>query len=141
MIPLGMPAILPHLTVSDVAKSLDYYQRVFGFRLMGEPLNGPEGRLLHGELTHGTGVIMLGAENSFGDTSKAPATSGVEAPMRLYLYVDDVDEHFIRVRDAGGAIVDVPADMFWGDRMYRARCPEGYIWSFASHTGKFSSPA
>jgi hypothetical protein len=31
----------------------------------------------------------------------------------------------------GAVIVREPADEFFGDRVYRARDPEGHVWTFA----------
>jgi uncharacterized glyoxalase superfamily protein PhnB len=38
-----------------------------------------------------------------------------------------------RARAAGAVIISEPADQFYGDRAYRARDPEGHIWSFAQN--------
>jgi hypothetical protein len=31
---------------------------------------------------------------------------------------------------AGAVIPQEPTDQFYGDRTYRARAPEGYVWTF-----------
>jgi uncharacterized glyoxalase superfamily protein PhnB len=43
---------------------------------------------------------------------------------------DDIDAHCLRARDAGARIVAEPEDQFYGDRTYRAKDPEGHMWTF-----------
>jgi uncharacterized glyoxalase superfamily protein PhnB len=51
----------------------------------------------------------------------------------LYVYVDDVDHHYERARQAGAQIVLPLEDRPWGDRTYQATDPEGHQWVFAQH--------
>ena len=37
----------------------------------------------------------------------------------------------VRARKAGAEILQAPETQFYGDRTYRARDPEGHIWTFA----------
>ena len=43
---------------------------------------------------------------------------------------DDIDGHCAKARAAGAEILAAPEDQFYGDRTYRARDPEGHIWTF-----------
>jgi uncharacterized glyoxalase superfamily protein PhnB len=43
---------------------------------------------------------------------------------------EDIDQHCERARQAGAEIVAEPELQFYGDRIYRARDPEGHIWTF-----------
>jgi hypothetical protein len=45
----------------------------------------------------------------------------------------DIDAHCERARKAGATIIAEPEDQFYGDRTYRARDPEGHVWSFSMH--------
>jgi uncharacterized glyoxalase superfamily protein PhnB len=50
----------------------------------------------------------------------------------FYVEVDDIDTHFAQAL-AGGATISSPIEaQSWGARMYAARDPEGYGWSFAT---------
>src|SRR5215472_7123898 len=42
---------------------------------------------------------------------------------------EDIDAHCERARKAGAEILQEPETQFYGDRTYRARDPEGYIWN------------
>ena len=43
-----------------------------------------------------------------------------------------------RAREAGAEILQEPAEQFYGDRTYRARDPEGHVWTFAQNVRPFS---
>ena len=51
----------------------------------------------------------------------------------LYLYVDDVDAWFKRAVDAGGEVLEVPTDHFYGDRHGGVKDPCGNLWYMATH--------
>src|SRR6266511_594355 len=83
------PWLMPFLTVRDAQAALDFYQRAFGFeKRMAMP--GPDGKLMHVEVSWRDAVIMFGPEGPSCPT-KAPATTGAMPPIGLYVYVDDVD--------------------------------------------------
>ncbi|SIT55209.1 Glyoxalase (fragment) [Mesorhizobium prunaredense] len=44
---------------------------------------------------------------------------------------DGLDSHCDRARAAGAEIVQEPVDQFYGERQYRARDPEGHVWTFS----------
>ncbi|HRX40544.1 MAG TPA: VOC family protein, partial [Parvularculaceae bacterium] len=52
---------------------------------------------------------------------------------------EDIDAHCARARKAGAEILMEPETQFYGDRTYRARDPEGHIWTFGQ-TVKQVSP-
>src|SRR5262245_12053602 len=86
----NMPWLSPYLTVKDADQALDFYQRAFGFRKR-DAVPGPDGKTAHAEMTWNDAVIMFAPEGAFGGTTKAPATLGVESPVGLFVYCDDVD--------------------------------------------------
>ena len=52
--------LVPYLSVSDPAASLDFYERVFGFKRSGA-LKNEKGEIVHAEMKHeGQMIIMLG---------------------------------------------------------------------------------
>jgi uncharacterized glyoxalase superfamily protein PhnB len=53
---------------------------------------------------------------------------------------DDIDAHCAQARKAGAEIIQEPETQFYGDRSYRARDPEGHIWTFGV-TVKKMTPA
>ena len=75
------------------------------------------------------GVIMMGNP---GVDFQNPKRLG-HVTQYLYVYVDDIDEHYEHARQAGATIVAEPEDQFYGDRRYGAEDPEGHHWYFAQH--------
>lgn len=134
--PAGMAWLNPSLTVRDVEKALDFYQRAFGFKAK-ESMKGPDGKIMHAEMTYNDAVIMMGPEGAFGNPCKSPASSGVLPPITLYFYCEDVEALFKKATAAGAKVIMPPENMFWGDRMCRLSDPEGYYWGFATNVADF----
>jgi PhnB protein len=127
--PKGYQRICPYLYYEDAAAAVDWITRAFGFteRLR---MPGPGGRVAHAEVELGDGVLMLG--EPMGDDFKSPKALGVSTSS-VYVYVDDVDAHCARAKDAGAEIIREPEDQFYGDRMYGAKDLEGHEWFFGQH--------
>ena len=126
--PKDMPRITPYLYYEDVAAALAWLARAFGFR---ERLRmpGPDGSVMHAEMQLADGVVMMGRP---GPDYRSPKRLG-QVTQSLYVYVDDVNAHFRRAKDAGAKVIEEPADQFYGDRRYAAEDPEGHHWYFAQH--------
>ena len=124
----NMQRITPYLLYEDVAGALDWLAKAFGFReRMRMP--GPDGKIAHAEMELAGGVVMMGCP---GPNYQNPKRLG-HVTQNLYVYVDDVDEHFAQAKRAGAKILEEPADQFYGDRRYGAEDLEGHHWYFAQH--------
>jgi uncharacterized glyoxalase superfamily protein PhnB len=78
---------------------------------------------------HGEGRIMVGTE--WSDNHKSPKSIGLVCTQTVHLHLDeDIDAHCEIARKAGMEIIAEPETQFYGDRTYRARDPEGHIWTF-----------
>jgi uncharacterized glyoxalase superfamily protein PhnB len=121
-----MQTITPYLLYEDVAAAIDWLARAFGFE---ERLRFADesGRVTHAELTLGDGELFLGSP---GPGYRNPTQLGA-ATCLTHVYVDDVDAHCARAREAGAVIHAEPEDQAYGDRRYDAEDPEGHRWSFA----------
>ena len=126
--PENMPRITPYLFYEDVAGALDWLARAFAFRERMR-LPGPDGRVTHAEMELADSVIMMGHP---GTDYQNPKKTG-HVNQLVYVYVDDVDEHFERAKGAGATILAEPEDQFYGDRRYGAEDLEGHHWNFAQH--------
>ena len=115
------------LVYSDLEAAYAYLTDVFGLG-PGQLDRDDEGRIVHGELQAGDGVIWLHREApEFGLAS--PRALG-SATASVAVIVDDVDAHF-RHTSAQGATIDYePVDQPYGYREYSARDSEGGLWSF-----------
>lgn len=118
--------VTPFLFYEDVESALDWLSRVFGFRERWR-LTTPAGAIAHAEIELDGGIVMIG--NVGGRNRQRPST----VRTAVYVYVDDVDAHCARARAAGAQILDEPADLPFGDRLYLAADAEGHEWYFAQH--------
>jgi PhnB protein len=133
--PSQFPWMSPYLTVKIVDDAIDFYAKAFGFTLK-ERSKGEDGVTIHAELFYKDQLLMLGPEGNWGNfETKTPKTSGVNSPINLYLYCEEVDKFYQHAISAGAEGFSPPEDMFWGDRMCRLTCPEGYVWAFATYLG------
>ena len=129
--PEGTPRILARLAYDDVAAAVAFLERAFGFReAVDARLEEPDGSIFLTEITVVDSRVMIGLAGGHGIVS--PKTTGV-VTQGLIVYLDDLDGHCQRARDAGAEIVSEPADQFWGDRRYEAEDLEGHLWSFHQH--------
>jgi uncharacterized glyoxalase superfamily protein PhnB len=117
--------VVPVLVYEDVAKAIGWLGEAFGFpeRLRAAR---PDGRVMHAQLSIGEGAVMLGAQG--GDFR--PPRSG-EVNQYVVVHVDDVDRHFEQAKRFGARIVQPPADMPFGERVYSAEDLGGHRWTFS----------
>ncbi|MEQ1438319.1 VOC family protein [Fontimonas sp. SYSU GA230001] len=132
------PALAPYLTVRDASLSLEFYRDAFGFEVEGMVMRDADGRVTHAGMRLGDACIMF-APQGMSDQMQAPAVSGAPDSLSLYVYVPDVDAHAERAQDAGAAMLQGPADQFWGDRTAIFKDPDGYHWTFATNVGAFDA--
>jgi PhnB protein len=118
---------MPYLLYEDVGAALGWLATAFGFRERLR-MSRPDGTVGHAEMAAGDGVILMGNP---GPSYRNPRHLG-QVTHSVYVYVDDVDAHFHRARDAGARILEEPADQPCGDRRYGAEDPEGHHWYFAA---------
>jgi PhnB protein len=124
---LEYPTITPYFYYEDAAAAMDWLVKAFGFeeRLR---IENDQGRVNHGELKLGDGLVMVGEP---GSGYENPNKRGGRATAGVNVYVDDVDAHFERAKAAGAKINEEPADQDYGDRRYIAEDLEGHDWFFA----------
>jgi len=127
--------LTPYIAVKGAANAIAFYKKVFGakeeFRLKDQ-----DKRIGHAELSIGDGRLMLSDEYpDFG--ALAPASVG-GTPVKLHLYVADVDATMKKAQ-AEGAIVLRPAqDQFYGDRSGMIADPFGHQWFLATRKEEVS---
>jgi PhnB protein len=126
--PEGYPTVMPYLLYEDSDAALAFLVKAFGFTEKVR-MTDDGGRVDHAEVQIGDGVIMLGTPP--GDYT-SPAKLGGKT-QSVYVYVDDVDTHYERAKQAGAKIVREPEDQFYGDRNYAVEDPEGHEWYFGTH--------
>lgn len=122
-VPEGHHTVTPELVVPDVAKLIQFAERVFDAKITEPPMRLPSGAVMHAEIGIGDSRIML-AE---------PMMDVGPRLGSLYLYVDDVDGVYQRAIGAGAESMMEPSDQFWGDRMSGVKDEAGNFWWIATH--------
>ena len=130
-------SIIPMISYEDGVAALDWLAAAFGFRERTRMI-GPDGRLAHGEMEYGDGLIMLATPTPDYESPKRHrercerAGQWAAVPWVIdgaLVYVDNVDEHYERAKKAGAVILSEPEDGGPG-RRYRAEDIEGHRWMF-----------
>lgn len=121
-------AIVPHIYIDGAALGIDFYRRAFGavelFRI-----TGPNGKIVHAEITICDSVIMLGDPDGrlYGEPRKlGRCTAG------LHIFLDDNAALLQRAVAAGAELIQPPTDMFYGASSASVRDPFGHVWVLLS---------
>ena len=131
------PDVIPMIAYEDGPKAMDWLSSAFGFTERTRML-GNDGRLSHGEMQAGEGVIMLatptpdyqGPRRHRAECEPAQKWSRVEYIVDgVLVYVDDVNAHYQRAKQRGATILSEPESDDYG-RRYRAEDIEGHRWMF-----------
>jgi uncharacterized glyoxalase superfamily protein PhnB len=123
------PVFIPSIIYKDNRAALKWLQDAFGFEA-SEVLTAANGDIVHAEMSHGDGVVMIGSE--FAEWAASPASIGGKNTQRVHVRLErGIDEHCARARQAGAKIAMEPADQFYGDRTYMAVDHEGHHWTFS----------
>lgn len=122
------PAIIPAVCYQDPRKALEWLGKAFGFEIE-MVIEDEQGNPMHSEMRHGDGLVMVGSE--WNADTKSPASIGRKCTQTVHVHLTgDIDAHCARAEKAGAEILARPETQFYGDRTYRARDPEGHIWTF-----------
>jgi uncharacterized glyoxalase superfamily protein PhnB len=114
----------------DPKAAYRWLEDAFGFEPLFVILD-EDGNLAHSEMTYGESVVMIGSE--WSADHKSPASIGGTNTQTVHVQLtgdDDIDVHCEKARASGAEILMMPETQFYGDRTYRARDPEGHIWTF-----------
>jgi PhnB protein len=128
-VPEEFGGVTPQLVVPKTADAVAFYVAALAAdELLRTEL--PDGRIMHCELLINGGRVLV--HDEFPESgSVSPKTLG-GTPVRLHLYVDDVDAWFARAVEAGAKPLMEPSDAFWGDRYAQIEDVAGHHWSLAS---------
>ena len=131
------PGVIPMIAYEDGPRALDWLAQAFGFKERAR-MTAANGRLSHGEMEAGDGLIMLATPTPDYESPKhhregcEPASKWSTVPYIIdgvLVYVGDVSAHFECARKAGARILSEVEDTENGKR-YRAEDVEGHRWMF-----------
>src|SRR5262245_18185794 len=122
------PQVTPAICYVNPKAALEYLRDAFGFELE-LLIEDEKGNLAHSQMSYGNGAIMVG--NEWSENHASPQNVGRKCTQTVHVHVEtDIDAPCERARKAGMEIIQAPETQFYGDRTYRARDPEGHIWTF-----------
>lgn len=127
------------LCYRDAKAAFRWLEDAFGFEPLFVLLDA-DGNLGHSEMRYGDSVVMVG--NEWSDDHRSPVSLGGKNTQTVHVQLgegEDIDAHCDHARKAGADILQEPDTQFYGDRTYRARDPEGHIWTFGVTVEKKSS--
>jgi PhnB protein len=125
------------LSYENGIAALEWLARAFGFREVTRHTT-PDGRLSHGEMRAGDGLVMLASPTPDYQSPKrhreicehARKWSGVPWIIDgVLVVVNDLDRHFKRAQAAGATVLSEIEEGPPG-RRYRAEDLEGHRWFF-----------
>ena len=129
-----MAQATPYLMYEDAAAAMEFLSRVFGFREVARSLAPDDGRVWHAEMELDGARIYLGQP---GAEYRNPKRAG-GATVGIHVYVDNVQAHYERAKEAGAEIRAELDLRDFGDRRYHAVDPEGHVWMFATRVADAS---
>jgi len=127
--------VIPALRYKDAPKAIDWLVLALGFEKQAV-YEGPNGIVMHAQLTFGNGMIMLGSADNGSELSNTvvlPAEIGGRQTMTPCLIVSDAAAVYESAKAAGGVIVQELAEMPYGGKAFGCMDPEGYRWSIGEY--------
>lgn len=125
--PAGFPRILPHLIYDDVDAAIVWLTEVFGFQeRTAAHHTEADGKTGRAQMKVLDSLITIGRPSVHGDSPRRGVSS------MLYVYVDDVEGHYVHAQ-ALGAMIVTELQIHAGDRRYQVADLEGHRWTFAQH--------
>ncbi|MBO0862412.1 MAG: VOC family protein [Chloracidobacterium sp.] len=128
-IPDGCEGASPYLCVNGASAAIEFYKKAFGATEVYR-LAEPGGRIAHAEIRIGRAVIMLADE--YPELGHRSPESLGGTPVKIHLYVEDVDAVLSQAYGAGAKILKPVKDEFYGDRNGSLEDPFGHIWFIAT---------
>jgi uncharacterized glyoxalase superfamily protein PhnB len=114
------------LVYADLEAAFGHLVRVFALG-PGQLTRDDAGRVVHGEVQAGDGVVWLHPESPQYRLASPRSLGATTASVAVI--VDD-DSHFRHAAEQGATIEYEPVDQPYGYREYSARDSEGGLWSF-----------
>src|SRR4051812_9125790 len=117
--PKGWPRISASIHYEKAAEAIDWLCKAFGFEVQLR-VDGENGRVEHSQLVIGKGadgLIMVGDQKGQAFRKSPKQSDGVNT-QQLMVFVDDVEAHCKRAREAGAVISKEPTTTDYGDEFW-----------------------
>lgn len=137
--PHGFTSLTPFHVVRDAAGALEFYQRVFGARVIDvtEMPDAKGGTLVaHATLDFGRGRLQIA--DPMPDFGLVPPPVEDAVCSSLAIYVPDVDAVVADAEAAGASVREPVSDFVSGDRFGSIRDPHGIRWTILTRVEDLS---
>jgi uncharacterized glyoxalase superfamily protein PhnB len=124
--PLRAVALSPSITVRDVHASLAWYRDVLGFEVDREMVR--DGKLRGVALRAGDVRLLINQDDGAKGLDRIKG-AGLSLMFSTRQSVDAVAAH---IKENGGTLVSEPADMPWGQRVFRVIDPDGFVFAVSA---------
>jgi uncharacterized glyoxalase superfamily protein PhnB len=127
--------VIPALRYQEAKKMIEWLCSAFGFEKQAV-YEGPDGKVMHAQLTFGNGMIMIGEAGA--ETQASPffiqpnQVGGVETQSPC-LIVTDCDAVYASAKAAGAKVLIDLEEKEYGGKAFTCADPEGHIW----HVGTY----
>lgn len=123
-------SLSPYITVKGAEDAITFYTAAFGASLSYKLVDPLDGRIGHSEIKIGDTTIMISDEYAdYG--ALGPETIG-GTPVKLHLYVDDVDAVFAKAVSLGATELRAVEMQFYGDKTGALVDPFGHSWMIST---------
>jgi uncharacterized glyoxalase superfamily protein PhnB len=126
--------VIPGLYYRNAKTMIDWLCETFGFEKQ-LVVDGPNGVVMHSQLTFGNGMIMIGSAASGTASSvliKHPGEIEV-GETQLSLLVSDCTKLYAQAKKAGAKILSELKKKDFGGEGFSCSDPEGHIWHFTTY--------
>jgi PhnB protein len=127
-------SLSPYMSVKGARAAIDFYVVAFGAQEMFALIDPADGRIGHGEVKFGDSLIMISDE--YPDFGAFGPESVGGSPVKMHIYVDDVDATFAHALALGATELRPVKDQFHGGRSGMLADPFGYSWVIARKAGE-----
>lgn len=132
--------VVPHLRVSDVARTAEYYRDVLGFEIDGYW----DGEEVHRERDKWAvfGIVrrdQVSVHFNRADAADLPSVIA-DGAYDVYFAISDVDSFAREARARGAEVLNGPADRVYGRRELVLRDCDGRVLAFGEDRGAQESP-
>jgi uncharacterized glyoxalase superfamily protein PhnB len=135
--------VIPGLRYRNAMEMIEWLCRAFGFEKQAV-YAGPDGVVMHSQLTFGNGMMMVASVISGTPVSKLlkqPDEIGGAETQSPYLVVSDIDTIYASAKIAGATMVIDLAAKEHGGKSFTCSDPEGHVWSVGTYDPWEAQPA
>lgn len=128
-------SVIPAMRYRNAKSMIDWLCTAFGFEKQAVYL-GPNGLVIHAQLTFGNGMIMIGSVENGTPSSKfykQPDEIGYAETQSSSLIVSDIDGIYATAKKAGAKMVFDLEEKDYGGKSFSCTDPEGHLWHIGTY--------